>query len=659
MPVIKDWVVQAQWDDSKISKGLKRLEKAFKKVNLAEGASARIRGNKLRTERNITQQYVSQTRQFAMQERIKRAIFRTDQQIASMRGVRGGEGTMASLTGQRAGLASIGERLAGTTLTLKGLQDLQREYGAIGDRARVTGKQVSGLTKKMTTQQMVTGGLRDSLRNLSRSYISLFAVIAGGTAVFRIGEQLDQIRASLLSVSGSSVQVAKDWKFISKTASGLGVDLTVAAKGYQQIGVAADAMGFTVDQARNIFLAAAEGSKAFGLSTEDQMGIQRAFVQIMSKGVLSMEELKSQLGDRMPVAMALAAKSMGYPNEKMGEFIKLVSEGKIESREFILKFSDALRQNVRDTGGLAAALKTVATARQNFTTAFKQDVSAGFTVATEGIVEFFKTLTVVLHDNVGSFKVLGTLVGIFFRTLGTAIDIISPVLFIFSFLLDRIRVMFADALDIKKTRTEIGFLSNIIRSLSGLLQMMYGAFQVLFGSIIYGLKQLGIEQNGLSGLADVLAIIFGATIIGGMVKFLAKLTGITALLKGMGKIGGALGGLFGGKVGKVASKTSGLLGKGKNLLKGFPLVGAGIASYSVGTALNNIGYGKDNLPLHTLLTDFLMERREKSIAAATRAGITVHNPQFNIQNPVGGDIEGAMNVAAEVFAEQLTLVGGT
>ena len=127
----------------------------------------------------------------------------------------------------------------------------------------------------------------------------------------------------------------------------------------------------------------------------------------------------------------------------------------------------------------------------------------------------------------------------------------------------------------------------------------------------------------------------------------------------MGKVGGALGGLFGGKVGKVAGKAGGLLGKGKNLLKGFPLVGAGLAGYSVGTALNNIGYGKDNLPLHTLLTDFLMERREKSVAAASRAGITVHNPQFNIQNPVDGDIEGAMDAAAEVFADKLLDVGGT
>jgi len=80
---------------------------------------------------------------------------------------------------------------------------------------------------------------------------------------------------------------------------------------------------------------------SFGATSDEfQRGIY-AITQMAGKGVVSMEELRQQLGEAMPTAMRIAAKSMGMT---VGEFVNQVSKGQITFDAFFDKFVAATQK---------------------------------------------------------------------------------------------------------------------------------------------------------------------------------------------------------------------------------------------------------------------------------------------------------------------------
>ncbi len=183
------------------------------------------------------------------------------------------------------------QRRAEIAKTAKDVSKLGDEFVVLSKKSNAYVKQAKKVTREMTLQDKATKGFNDSLRNLGRSYVSVFAGIAAGTSVFNVGKQLDSVSASMLAASGNAETAAKDFEFIKQISLEMGKDLTVSARGFAQLGTATRALGFDINDTKEIFLAAQEGATAFGLSTEDTQGILRAFTQIAGKGNVQMEEL--------------------------------------------------------------------------------------------------------------------------------------------------------------------------------------------------------------------------------------------------------------------------------------------------------------------------------------------------------------------------------
>ena len=83
-------------------------------------------------------------------------------------------------------------------------------------------------------------------------------------------------------------------------------------------------------------------SGRLGLSSAQTERALTALAQMASKGVVSMEELRQQLGEALPVAMGIAATSLGIT---VSELDKLVSSGQLLSRDFLPAFGAALRES--------------------------------------------------------------------------------------------------------------------------------------------------------------------------------------------------------------------------------------------------------------------------------------------------------------------------
>ena len=137
--------------------------------------------------------------------------------------------------------------------------------------------------REMKGLSTIQNGLTDSTRNMIRSYASLFAVFEGTSAINRVGQDFEAMRASMLTASEGQEDAAKKLDFVRKQAKRLGVDLVAASKAYLQLNIAANNV-ITQAQTDELFIASMEAATAFGMSLDDTKGTFRAFIQMLSKG---------------------------------------------------------------------------------------------------------------------------------------------------------------------------------------------------------------------------------------------------------------------------------------------------------------------------------------------------------------------------------------
>jgi tape measure domain-containing protein len=106
-----------------------------------------------------------------------------------------------------------------------------------------------------------------------------------------------------------------------------------------------------------------DGVAAFGGDDQIFHRATIAIQQMAGKGVVSMEELRQQLGEAIPNAMPLMARAMGI---SMGQLVKAISTGKVEANdalrrmlnEFKVEFGGAAQNMMSTWNGLISQLKT-------------------------------------------------------------------------------------------------------------------------------------------------------------------------------------------------------------------------------------------------------------------------------------------------------------
>lgn len=194
------------------------------------------------------------------------------------------------------------------------------------------------------------------------------------------GVSAESLRASLTAITGSAAGTRQALGFVSQEANRLGLDYATLAESYK--GLAAAARGTTLEgqQSREIFIALAEASRVYGLSQEQLSGALLAVQQIISKGTVSAEELRGQLGERLPGAFQVAARAVGVSTQELG---KMLEQGQLLSADFLPKFATQLRREL--AGGVEASTKT---ASANFAR-FSNDVQAiQEALANSGLLSF-------------------------------------------------------------------------------------------------------------------------------------------------------------------------------------------------------------------------------------------------------------------------------
>ena len=181
------------------------------------------------------------------------------------------------------------------------------------------------------------------------------ALTLAGKSIVDATSKYDGLRSSLLAATGSAAAADAEFKFLEDTSKRLGQVTTEIAKPFVNFSVSAREMGVSAEDTRLIYTQMAEASRGLNLSADDTAGIFRALSQMFSKATVQSEELKGQLGERLPGAFAVAARVMGMTTKELGLQLKA---GNVLATDLIPKLSKEYQRLVKDTGAFARATKS-------------------------------------------------------------------------------------------------------------------------------------------------------------------------------------------------------------------------------------------------------------------------------------------------------------
>jgi len=194
-----------------------------------------------------------------------------------------------------------------------------RDYGAAG----------SVVTGLWAAWNLVSGAVRGVANS----------TIAAGRAL--LDAQIFAERFAITMKLATGGNSAGEMEYVRGVVNKLGIELQGAAHYYAQFMAASRDTRLEGQRAREVFEAVSAASAVMGLSAYDTEGVFRALTQMISKGTVQAEEMRGQLGERLPGAFQIAARAMGVTT---GEFSKMLERGQVISTEFLPQFGRQLRE---------------------------------------------------------------------------------------------------------------------------------------------------------------------------------------------------------------------------------------------------------------------------------------------------------------------------
>lgn len=220
-----------------------------------------------------------------------------------------------------AALASVEKNLAG----------IGNEAGNAGAGLGKLGGDMDGLAGKGDT---LSSALSKAFGAVSATLI-ISAFIDANVAA-------ERFELTMKTLTGSQTAAGAEFEYVKGVANRLGLELFATADAYGQLFAATNGTNLAGQATRDIFEAVARAMAALGKSSSDTEGALLAISQMVSKGTVSMEELRGQLGERLPGAFQAAAASMGLSTTELD---KLVSSGKLATDDFLPKFAAQLNKS--------------------------------------------------------------------------------------------------------------------------------------------------------------------------------------------------------------------------------------------------------------------------------------------------------------------------
>lgn len=263
----------------------------------------------------------------------------------------------------------------------------------------------TGKVNQLDDQVSKIGGNSARIESLSNAFRALAAAVVVKEFI-DANVELEKFERAMVLLKGSTEGAATEFEYVRELSRRLGLELFTTADAYTSLTAATKGTLLQGQATRDIFEAVSIAMSSLGKSSADTQGALLAISQIVSKGNVSLEELRGQLGERLPGAFQLAANAMGMSTSELDKF---VSSGNLTAEVFLPKFAAELKKtfgDVRDMEGFTASLNRMKNALDEaYITIGK---SGAFDALTKGV----QVATAAVSGAVAGFELLGKVIGI-------------------------------------------------------------------------------------------------------------------------------------------------------------------------------------------------------------------------------------------------------
>jgi lambda family phage tail tape measure protein len=230
--------------------------------------------------------------------------------------------------------------------------------------------------------------------------------------------EINKYRIALAGVSTNQKDYNVSIKDVTSLSRAYLLPLKDATQQYTQLKASIVGAGGSTEQTTKVFRGIAAAIVGTGGNAESLNAALRATAQVFSKGKVSAEELRQQIGERLPGAFSIFAQAIGKTPQQLD---KALEDGKVTLADF-LKFSDELYKRYGETAQTLADAPENAGQRLKVALDFATLAFGGFfqTVGA-GFQSYFRGLTEFVLQNETTIKRVITILAVGFSEIGKLI----------------------------------------------------------------------------------------------------------------------------------------------------------------------------------------------------------------------------------------------
>lgn len=240
------------------------------------------------------------------------------------------------------------QRVSEYQAKLKDARSAVREMGAehrnAAGEVRRLGQEQRQLEEAMRTIGSSAKQNADGVGLLSAGMRRLAGVAAGlqiSQEFIESNLAIESLERTMTQLTGSSTEAAREIEWLREASARLGVQVNDAARAYASLSAATKGTALEGRETHAIFEAVAGAMAKLGRSSADTEGALQAISQMVGKGTVQMEELRGQLAERLPGALAATAKAMGLTTS---ELVDMVGSGQVLASDLIPKLTQGLNE---------------------------------------------------------------------------------------------------------------------------------------------------------------------------------------------------------------------------------------------------------------------------------------------------------------------------
>ena len=225
----------------------------------------------------------------------------------------------------------------------------------------------------------------------------------GATAEY--AAELKKLRIALQGVTTSNEQYSQALQAIEQGTKDYAIPQEILTKQFTKLQASVQGAGGNLNDTKTAFNGIVAAVRATGGSLQDVDSALTATAQVFSKGKVSAEELRQQIGERLPGAFSIFAESIGKTPQELD---KALEDGKVSLQDF-QTFSEALFERYGENAKIIASgpesagdrLKVSLGKLSESVGTLLAPIGTAFLKTFEEIVKAIATATIALNNFLG------------------------------------------------------------------------------------------------------------------------------------------------------------------------------------------------------------------------------------------------------------------